>query len=137
LQRAANAPDRDRAVAFEFMFPNAHNAPAHFAQRAIHPPIAFHVARDLRSPVRSILDRHAQMLATAVPEAAIDEHRNRWFRRRQVRSTRYCRPAPKPGNAMRTQQTPQAHFRGAVSRSAHRRHDPRSLSLRDGIAHSA
>lgn len=56
-----------------YMLPDAHDPPSPQGERPIYPPVALHVACELRHPVLPVALGDALVLRTAMPEASVEE----------------------------------------------------------------
>src|SRR5579872_7158004 len=73
------------------VLPEPDDLPASLSERHVCPAIPFDVAAQLRRPVPLVRGRLPAVLGAAVPEAAVDEHRDLARGENDVWSDAYCR----------------------------------------------
>jgi hypothetical protein len=70
------------------MLPDSENSPSRAGEGDVDCAVSCLVGRQLRGPVAHVLPRDGPVLGTAVPEAAIHEHRNSLAAEADVRTSR-------------------------------------------------
>jgi hypothetical protein len=66
------------------MLPDPDHLPARCGQQRVDARVSLSVALKLRTPILAVCLRHLSVLGTAVPEAAIDKHRDLLARKHYV-----------------------------------------------------
>jgi SAM-dependent methyltransferase len=126
--------DRPRP-GFQFVFPNANDAPALRAKGLSRRTIAANVAVDLAEPIFAIAGWHSTMFGAAVPETAIDENGQAPFWKNEIRAAQHSRMPSPTLDLSGAKHRGQQQLGGFVSTRAHRRHDARAFDFRERVGH--
>jgi hypothetical protein len=85
------------------MFPYSEHLPPAGSEQARNSLIPTAISPDLRRPVFQIARRHATMLRTAMPEAAIDKQGDTFFSKDEVGPARQRNVPPPAADPVRSQ----------------------------------
>lgn len=124
-----------RILAREFVLPDAEDAPAAFAKRAIHETIARLVAGDFFAPEFSVLFGLGGVDWAAVPETTIDENGEAAFGENEIGLAGECAVSPPAGDARGAHDRDQTKLGVFVARAANARHDGGAFFAGEDVGH--
>ena len=134
-QRPLNPAKANAWTPRQITFPNPDHAPTHFPQRAIHSQIPLSVRRKFAPPERPIILWLGGVLGAAVPETAINEHREFEFQKNKVWLSKNGPVASPAADAMPPHQHRQRQFRILVPAPVNPRHHFRPLYFSENVRH--
>lgn len=134
----AHDPQHTPARTFcQIVFPNPHDEPILFAERATDPQITRPIRFEFLFPEFAVAGRGIAMLGTAMPETSVHEDCDLHILKHKVRFAEYGLLTSPAGHALLAQQLHQGEFSVLVASPPNPGHDFGALRLGENVRHDS